>query len=294
MLPFSKRRVVLAVGNPAALNAALARLDRVPYDVAPTTDALERALRKGPAVVVADGSLVEGEVPLAAVQEALAEAVSLRAFLEDPRGVLKKGRPVRIAAVPPGVYALLGAAGGVGATAAALGLAHRLAAGGQTALVELQGEGRLPAVLARGLGQDGTEYVVAGGKLVPEPPEKGRLLVLAAGGRSFAETLRTGPETLPAFVKALAGRFRYVVVDVGPGVRPELIPARRGFVLSDPRPEALENARAVCARLGDAWTLALVGGRLDALGTGARLKLDPPPDPDRWGRRLAEHLMRTD
>jgi hypothetical protein len=288
---FRRRRVILACADPAALERALAVLDGRDVRVAPTTDVLDRELRAGPALIVADGSLREGRVPLGALAPQLAEAVPLKALLADPRSVLRKGRPSRVGALPPGVFGLTAAVGRVGVTAAALGLARRLAAGGPTVLLELPGRRRASALLGRfpEEARDASEYLLAGGDLLPEPRERGALL-LAVPGPAAARALKAGPALPAAFVAALARRFRYVVVDLGPDLPPEAAPVGAGFVLADPRPEAVQGARALAAAY-PAYEPVLVARELEGVGAGVGLRLRPPPSPDRWGEVLVRRLL---
>lgn len=299
MIGLFRRRpeVVLACADPELLGRAVRVLDgRARLTAAPTTDVLEAVLRGRPALVAVHPSLREGEVPLGRLAPALKAAVPLEELLADPEGVLRRARPAGFGAVPPGVYAVAGAAGGVGTTAAALGLARALARGGPTALFEV-GLGRRPSALAgRGLGREADELLLAeagaaGAALGELAREAGCPVGLALSGRVVAEVLgRRGPGALRALFGEAARAFRYVVVDLSAGLDPDLAGARAGFVVTDLRPEAAAAARELSAAAG--WPVALAARRLEGVGVPHAVRLQPPPDPDRWGRVLAGHLLR--
>jgi len=290
---FRKPHVIFAMSDPEALRRATEALDgrRVRISVAPTTDLLARALREAPGRVVLDpGSFREGAVPMAHLEPVLAGAVSLAAFLADPEGVLRTGAPQRMSALPSGLYVVAGAGGGVGATAAALGLHQALLAQGErAALLELPGPGRPSALRARELAADAAGMILAGAPPAPE------VVALGLEGPAAAALWAERPEALLAFLDRLGEAFRLVVVDLSPdfpGADAVLARAVRSVVLMDLRPEAEALAAALSARHAGVLR-ALVARWGEGGGIPHEVRLDPPPRPDRWGQALARALLRS-
>lgn len=288
-------RVALAMADPRTLAEAVRLLEGFAYVVAPTTDVLEATLRAGPAVVVVDGSLVEGRTPRAALAPQLGQALPFAA-LRETGGDRRKVRALLLGAetaspvgLPPGVFVLTARAGGVGVTAAALGLARRLGAVGPTVLVEVAGPDRRSALVERGLGREGDALLL---EELPGEPAVGTPLMLGLAGPGLQAYLgERGPEALWLLVEGLRRTARWVVLDVGPTLPgPPLLPGWRGLVFLDLRPEAVAGARDL---LVQGYRPALVARWGEGVGLPAWLRLDPPPDPDRWGRILVQRMREA-
>jgi len=284
-------RVILALDDPATLAEALRLLEgrRVMYEIAPTTDALAAALRRGPARVVLHPSLREGEVPRAHLDGALRGAVPFEAFRADPEGVIRSGVPQRLTALPAGFYLVVGCAGGVGATTAARGLHAALRRGGeQAALLEIPGPAR-PSPGLSGAGAMDLAGPMAAGRPLPRAEEDH----YALHGWTAAELAHKAPETLRRAMEALRAAFRLVVVDLSPDspaasmLAPEAV---RTLLLLDPRPEA----EVLAERLSGVFPRPLpilVARWGEAGGIPHTVRLDPPPHPERWGKALIRALL---
>jgi hypothetical protein len=286
-------RVILAIEDPAALAEALRLLEgrRVPYEIAPTTDALAAALRRGPARVVLHPSLREGEVPRAHLDGALAGAVPFEAFRADPDGVIRAGAPQRLTALPAGLYLVVGCAGGVGATTAARGLHAVLRRGGEAAaLLELPGPARpAPSLSEAKAGALDLAGPLAAGNPLPRA-EDGRY---AIHGWTAAELAGKTPEAFRRALEELRAVFRLVVADLSPDSPvAELLAeeAVRTLLLLDLRPEA----EVLAERLAGAFPRplrVLVARWGEAGGIPHEVRLDPPPHPERWGKVLVRALL---
>lgn len=288
-------RVIVAAAAPGVLAEAVRLLDGFAYAVAPTTDVLDAELRRGPAVVVVDPSVQEGCIPRAALAPQLGRAVPFAALREtggDRRKVrallwgAEAAGPVGIA---PGVLVLTARAGGVGVTTAALGLAQALATTGPTVLVEVAGPERRAALVERGPGQDGEALLLGELPEDPSPRSPGQPVVLGLAGPGLQAYLQErGIPALWAMVERLRRRARWVVLDVGPTLpAPPVGPGWRGLVMLDLRPEAVAGARDL---QGQGYRPVLVARWGEGVGLPAWLRLDPPPDPGRWGRTLVRRL----
>jgi hypothetical protein len=284
-------RVILAIEDPAALAEALRLLEgrRVPYEIAPTTDALAAALRRGPARVVLHPSLREGEVPRAHLDGALAGAVPFEAFRADPDGVIRAGAPQRLTALPAGLYLVVGCAGGVGATTAARGLHEALRRGGEAAaLLELPGPAR-PAPGLSGAGAMDLAGPLAAGRPLPRA-EDGRY---ALHGWTAAELAGKAPEAIRRALGELRAAFRLVVADLSPDSPAASLLAEeavRTLLLLDLRPEAEVLAERLASTFPRPLRV-LVARWGEAGGIPHEVRLDPPPHPERWGKALARTLL---
>lgn len=286
-----KPHLILAMADPEALARALAAADGrrgIRISAAPTTDVLARLLREDPGRVIVHPSLVEGGVPRAHLEAALRAAIPLETFLADPDGVIRTGSPQRLSALPAGLYPLVGGAGGVGTTTAALGLWEHLRAQGEAAaLLEIPGPGRPAALLARGRAAD-----AAGMILAETAPEEG---ALALDGPTAAALWAERPELFQAFLDRLTARFRLVVVDLSPdfpGAEAILARGIRRIVLLDGRPEGEAQAERIRQRHPDVLR-ALTARWGEGGGIPHEIRLDPPPRAAAWGKALARALLKS-
>lgn len=299
---FRRRRelVVIVATTKAKVLSALKEYDRVKVEEAFTTSGVYDASSEASLAIVDLEDLVEADISkeglMTALEEASVRVLTPRKFLQNPDAHLERAEGSRdVMRLSPLRVAFASLSGGVGCTTLAYGLARRAAQHHEAtvALAELTwGNGALRARL--GLNGNETLYSVAEGLGEPERHEGVTIVPIR---RKTARLLLGTPDSTVEALKALAQDHVLLVLDVH-AAHPLWKAARdvvdRTLVVTDQRPEAVENAQLLLNNLGNNGSLvvnkATAQDRI-ALGlTGHEACCIPRGT--RVGRRLIEYLYK--